>query len=266
MPEDNQDQNPTFVTVEQLEEFQANIRETLFEELNKAVNGATSRSAQSLQNKLSKEIQGQFAPIIEALQGQSQAPDQPQTQQQTQAPEQPAATEDNDLAKSLSTFKDQLAQLQQQNRQLAEQLKTQQQETAAERLQRLQTQHQSKFYTTVGDKVTDPDAFLTVLTSKTGAQFDPDKGYVVKGQDEFGNETITPLTDITEQYLQGDLAYFAKPRPGNGTGATPSGQAPRQNQSLFQGENTNRDAIAKLARESVDPLAAITQELLKSAN
>jgi len=260
MPEDT-NENQTFVTLEQLEEIRENLKADLLTEMNKAVTGATSRSSKALQTTLSEQIQSQFAPILEALQPKEQTTEQTPQSQEQQNQNYP---EGNELASSLQQFKSQLAALQQQNKQLAEQLQAQQRETETERLQRLQTEYKGRFYTQVADKVTDPDAFLTVLQSKTGATFDPDKGFVVRGKDEFGNETITPINEITDSFLQNDLAYFAKPRPGNGTGSAPSGQQSRQSQSLFSGEGTNREAIARLAQESLDPIAAITAELLKS--
>lgn len=104
--------------------------------------------------------------------------------------------------------------------------------------QKLQTGFMSK----VVDKVVDPENFFQTLVNR-GMIFEDNGKYVTKTgkTNPDGTPEVQPAEKSIDQFLQGDLGYFQKARPGNGSGGSP-GQQQENYQSTYFKEGSDNDA------------------------
>jgi hypothetical protein len=257
MSEENQEQKP--LSLDDIRDLLGNFRSELQDEMNRAITGMGTKLKKSMESDLESRIENTFTKVLDGvIQEGSDEGQQPQPQGQPQGQQQPAT--DDPMGKFQQMLEAKLAEQQQQFQQQQEAMQRviaeRDQQLQQERLTAKQNQARSELLQSLQGKVTSPKAFLATLEADGVATFDPDKGYGIKGKDEFQNETFTPLEEYAPKLLQThDYSWAVPARPGSGLGTEPGTQAsnPPQGASPYSPEvkSNPMDRFEQLKKQSL---------------
>lgn len=205
----SEDQAPptTALTLDDLKAAFQELRQELQTDFTAQVNGLAAKTSKRIE-ALKKESDSARQELLNALKPpDNAAPEEPPT-------DTPAAPNADPVAE----FRQQLERERRARQKAMDEMnqKLQQSEAKAQRLQAVQS-----FSRVAGDRVTDVDALLTLAESRGLVTQADGEFRVLTGKDEYTSEPIYAPIEAGLGTLLQQFPYMERPRPGNGTGATP---------------------------------------------
>lgn len=220
---------------EKLGEMIQGLEARLEERMNSAITGLgtklnkklTSTVQEQIDSKvggdsLSAQIEASLSKVLDA----AISPSDDVAEATPTSAESPTAALENLLEAKLA---EQQAASAEQLRQYEQRITQMQQAVEEERMASRKASTRDGILRALSGKVVRPESFWRDVEAELSVQFDAEKGYGTRTEDEFGNPVFTPVTEVLPRLLTDEkFAHHVVPRPGQGADVRPgvNGQQP----------------------------------------
>lgn len=234
---------------EKLSEMIQGLEARLEDKMNSAITGLGTKLNKKLTSTVQEQIDSKVggeslsAQIEASLSKVLDAAIAPSEDTSEATPPVPAESPTAALEKLLeSKLAEQQAASAEQLKQYEQRITQMQQAVEQERMASRKASTRDGILRTLSGKVVRPESFWRDIEAEIGIQFDAEKGYGTKTEDEFGNPMFTPVTEVLPRLLADEkFAHHVVPRPGQGADVRPGAngqQPPAERKTMYSSDAT----------------------------
>ncbi len=250
---------------QKLEAYQA----ASLEAMNTTITGVAGRIKKEMEKVTTDKIEESLSPIQEFLDNQVGKQTTPNTSNSDLDTIGGKPDKMDAISQQLIALQRQGEETEKQNKALKEALEVEKANRQQAELASNEAKAATNFINSVKEKVSDGDAFLTLLKARDGILFDETSQQFVKiSQNEWGDEIKTPILGKVDELLNTPkYSYLKAKRPGGGLGSQSSNATPpeaSQSKHYKPDGSTDTQELFDVAKK--EGTQALVSDLLKTAN